>query len=966
MAIQHSTLAQLAAEHGVLVIGAANKPIDLNVAGAAWFVEAGSLDVFLMEQGEEGPISGAVHLVRAEPGQLVFGFGESESPVSLYGKGAQGSRFHRIQLSALAESDGDDELPQQVEHWVAALGEAVASRITPRPRSTILLDKAGGWDVPAGSVVSTRPGVILWAHTQPGSVLYLGTEEPQDEAGALIPLTQDTWVTVHENTRLEAHATRDLRQQGRLSEALAAFQHLAVSTESINQRLLLADAVNAQTALATYRRGDEYQARQRLFGVLRPSRAITEAAGDELMAALNIIGRHEKIVFTPPPTKPTESDPKLPEILESSGVRARKIRLTREDRWWLGDSGAMLGYEEEDSRPVALLPTARGRYRAVDPASGKSTPVNSQTADKLGEDAWVFYRPLPDDRPIDTRTLLSFASKGVFADIWRFLLAGMFTSLLVLAPSITLGVLAETVLPAGKLQLLLQVIIGLVGFAFLLLVMGMLRGTATMRVEGRVTARISAALWDRILSLPASFFKQYTAGELATRVSVFQTLRDSLSGLVSNALLSFLFFTPMLALLFFYDVRLAWIALAVGGATIAVTAVHGILQIAPQRRRYTASRRIAGDMFQFISGVGKLRTSGAEASAYALWARNYREQHRATLQISRLNAHLSAFLAGVPALFTAILFAEALSRDQGQLSLANFVVVFGVAMVFYASAATLGRSFEALAAILPAYEQVRPLLAAVPEQRFEGTGRLELAGEISLDNVSFRYSEDSPRVLDDVSIHARPGEFIALVGESGSGKSTLMRLALGLESPTSGSVYFDGRDLANLHKNSVRRQIGVVMQDGQLQPGNILDNIIGLNPELGIEDAWMAASLAAVAEDIQAMPMQMFTIVGSGSTTFSGGQTQRIRIAASLVRRPRILFLDEATSWLDAQSQAQVMKGIESLAATRMVIAHRLSTIRKADRIYVLHKGRVIQQGNFAELYEQEGFFRNLVERQMA
>ena len=397
-----------------------------------------------------------------------------------------------------------------------------------------------------------------------------------------------------------------------------------------------------------------------------------------------------------------------------------------------------------------------------------------------------------------------------------------------------------------------------------------------------------------------------------------------------------------------------------------VTAIHGALQIAPQRRRYAAARRISGDLLQFISGISKLRSTGAEESAYALWARSYREQHRASLQVARLNAHLTAFLAAVPALFTAILFAEALSRDAGQLPASDFLVVFAVSMVFYAAAASLGRSFEALAAIIPAYEQVKPLLNALPEKRFNGTGVVELAGELTLDRVSFRYAEDRPHVLDDVSIHARPGEFIALVGESGSGKSTLLRLALGLENPTGGSVYYDGRDLANLDRNSVRRQVGVVMQDGALRPGNILDNIIGLNPDYDIDDAWRAASLAAVDEDIRAMPMQMFTIVGNDSATFSGGQSQRIRIAASLVRNPRILFLDEATSWLDTRSQAKVMEGIESLATTRIVIAHRLSTIRNADRIYVLRQGRVIQQGNFDELYAVEGVFRELVQRQMA
>ena len=969
MTLEGSTLAEFAAGHGELVMGAANKPIDLADPGAAWYVEVGGLDVFLIEQDSGEPVSSAEHVLRAGPGQLVFGFGETPAPLRPFGKGLPGSMFRRLSVADLAEWDGE-ELVRLVDQWVVAVGAAVGNRIQPRPKATDLLDTPElntptERSVAAGGVLSTRPGSVVWASIRSGSVLYLGMQEPPHDATTPIPIAQDTWLTVLSTADVEACTTGDLRRKGLLTAALAAFQELAVETEYLHQRLLLVDEINAQRALTTHRRGDEYHARRSLFGVLRPAHAMTEAAGSEISAALSIIGRHENIEFADPPRRPNDSEPTLLEVLEASGVRSRKVGLAVEDRWWLGDSGALLGFDREDGRPVALLPTARGRYRAVDPATGESTPLNGRTASELSEDAWSFYRPLPEDRTIDTRTLLRFAVKGDAAPIWRFALAGLIANLLMLAPAITLGALASAVLPTGERGMLLQATVGLIAFAFVLLIVRMLQGTAAMRVEGRLTARISSALWDRLLALPPSFFKQFTAGDLATRVTVFQILRDQLSGIVANAVLSSIFLVPMLVLLFLYDVGLAWLTIGVGVATLGVAAAHGLLQIAPHRRRFAAARRITGDLFQFIRGMSKLRSTGAEASAYAQWARSYRDQHRATLQIAKLNSHLTAFVAAVPALFTAALFGVALSRGEGGLAAGDFLVVVGVSTVFYSAAASLGRSFEALAAILPAYEQVRPLLNAAPEKRFGGTGQVELSGELHLDHVSFGYTEDGPRVLDEVSIQARSGEFVAVVGESGSGKSTLLRLALGLEDPTSGSVYYDGRDLANLDRNHVRRQVGVVMQDGGLQPGNLLDNIIGLNPDVGIDDAWRAAELAAVDEDIRAMPMQMFTIVGNGSETFSGGQSQRIRIAASLVRNPRILFLDEATSWLDARSQAKVMEGIESLSATRIVIAHRLSTIRRADRIYVLHRGRVVQQGAFEELYEAEGMFRELVQRQM-
>ena len=256
------------------------------------------------------------------------------------------------------------------------------------------------------------------------------------------------------------------------------------------------------------------------------------------------------------------------------------------------------------------------------------------------------------------------------------------------------------------------------------------------------------------------------------------------------------------------------------------------------------------------------------------------------------------------------------------------------------------------------------MLAEAPPPEPADAVSARLSGGIGFEHVSFRYGPDGPDVLEDVSVHARPGEFIAVVGETGCGKSTLIRLALGLHAPTAGLVSYDGRDLAGLDRRSVRRQVGVVMQNGALRPGTVLQNIVGVSRRADLSAAWRAARQAAVAADIEAMPMQMFTPVGERDVTFSGGQAQRILIAAALFREPRIIFLDEATSWLDRGAQSAVMAAIENLTITRVVIAHRLSTIRSADRIYVMHAGRVVQQGTFEELFEVPGRFRELMLRQ--
>ena len=962
-------LTDLAVSLGEPVASAGNLPIHLDDPRFAWFVEHGALDVFLIEYQDGQPVSSAKHLIRVGEGRLVFGVGANGPPLVAVAKGLPGSKLRRMVLEELIQNGIGDELADQVDAWVSEFAATVARQIEPRPRPDLLLDPAKPeqpLEAGTNSVVSTRPGGVLWALAEE-SAEYLGTEELVKDGTGLVPLTSDTWLTLRRPSRVTSISSRDLNGQGRLLQALAEFHRLATGAERLNRLLALADEANEQTDRATHRRMDEQQARESLFNVLGPARPVAQEGGSSLMAALELIGQHEGIVFRSPsrPRVSAGEEPHLKDVLNASGVRCRKVRLSSEDRWWVGDSGAMLGFRRDDGRPLALLPSTAGPYRALDPVSGRQERLNASRASYIDQDAWVFYRPLPDDRPVETMDILRLACKSMAADLGRFAVAGLLASALMLTPAIAVGILADRVLPTESDGMLVQIIIALVAFAIFGVLLQMLQGTAMMRLEARATTRIGAAIWDRALGLPSTFFKGFTAGDLAVRMSAFQVLRDQVSGVVANALLSIVFLLPTLGLLFFYDVTLAWLSVGIALLSLMVACAFGLLQMAPQRRRYAAARRLAGELFQFINGMSKLRSAGAEASAFAAWARGYREQHLAGMQIARLNEHLVAFSAAAPVLVGATLFAVALRQGPDQLAVGDFLVVYAVSMTFYTAVAGLGRSFEAIAAVVPGYEQVKPILAAVPDSRARGTTPANLSGDIHFDHVSFRYTDDGPLIIDDVSIRARPGEFVAIVGESGAGKSTLIRLALGVEEPTGGGVYYDGRDLAHLDRHSLRRQIGVVMQDGALRSGNILDNIIGVGDDLTIDDAWRAARLADVERDIAAMPMEMFTVVGDSSATFSGGQIQRIRIAAALVRDPRIVFLDEATSWLDARSQAQVMRGVESLAATRIVIAHRLSTIRKAERIYVLQAGRVVQEGGFDELFNADGPFHDLVQRQM-
>ena len=380
----------------------------------------------------------------------------------------------------------------------------------------------------------------------------------------------------------------------------------------------------------------------------------------------------------------------------------------------------------------------------------------------------------------------------------------------------------------------------------------------------------------------------------------------------------------------------------------------------------SAARRIAGRLFQIVGGIAKLRVENAEGSAFAIWARDYREQKRAELELGALEEHSRAFGAALPFLAAGVLLFTVAAVGGRNVPVGEFLVVYAVFVAFQSAIARLGESFGAVAAMLPAFDQMSPLLAAVPETEVEGEPLEYLGGEILFDHVSFRYDPDGPLILDDVTIRAGPGEFVAIAGESGAGKSTLFRLALGIDGPSAGAVYYDGRDLRRLNLKQVRRKVGAVPQSVGLHPQDLWDNLVSHHDEVVSEEVWSAVRTAEIEDQIKGMPMGMMTMVGTSGAVLSGGESQRVTIARSVIGAPRIMLFDEATNWLDNESQAKVMRNLTALTSTRIVIAHRMSTLEQADRIYVLQAGKVVQSGSFKELMEVDGVFRELVKRQIA
>ncbi len=970
---QYPSIAELAARDGDSVPCAGNLPVALDDPDAVWFVEKGAVDLFLLESRDGVEQAAPQHLSRATAGRLLPGVApdERDTTLRIVAKGLPGALLDRLPAATLAGSDSA-ELAEQTDAWLTGLADSLSRFASHRPRPDGLA-QAGATRRRGPGALAARRGVVWVSRPPRGASLYLdlldGAEFAEENAGgeSLIPLTQASWLTLLDEIEVTGYSSEQLAERNLLLPALSGFHRLAFALERLNRRLAVVDSVNLERARASSRRRDEEVARRRLLNIHDlPTDEDTVDADEALAEAMRIVGRKEGIEFTVPRRPDASENPlRLSDILDASGVRARCVKLRTEDQWWLGGNSAILAFRAEGGQPVALVAGAAGRFREIDPTSRRSAPITASRAAALQEEAWIFYRPLPQGAAT-VRDLMRIGLHDSAADLLRLVLSGLPAGLVRLLPALILGFATNHIMQGGTAGAVYAMAAGLAGFGALGALLHLLQGAAITRLEGRSASRMEAAFWDRLLGLPAGVLHRYPAGDLAMRGITFQNLRGGVQNVVADSILSLIFLLPVFGLIFFVDGALGLIALAFSLASLLPILLIGSRQTEPCRRMLAAARTVTGRLFQIIGGIAKLRVENAEGSAFAIWARDFREQKRAELELGALEGLLRAFGAALPLLAGAVLLFAASASGDRALPAGDFLVVYTVWLTFQTAMARLGESFGAIAAMSPSLDQIRPLLAVIPKSAREGEPVGQLGGEIQFDHISFRYDPEGPLILDDVNIRARPGEFIAIAGESGAGKSTLIQLALGFEQPTAGAVYYDGRDLRHLNLKQLRRKIGTVPQSVQLHPQDLWDNIVAHHEGTTAEEVWQSADAAGIEQEIRTMPMGMLTPVGTSGSVLSGGESQRVTIARALIRSPRIMLLDEATNWLDNESQARIMQSLAALTATRIVIAHRLSTLEQADRIYVMKAGKVVESGAFDELMEVGGEFRSLVKLQLA
>jgi len=894
-----------------------NQPIVLNDPQTAWVIQSGAIAVFTVTV-TAGILEGAHQYLFSINSGALFGI----SP-TLAGK-------HRRILAVPLEET------QLLRVTTAHLEELMAAG---QPGVTALIE---GWINQLAACTSTT-GKTQWVVSLPA------TSDVAAPPGVLAACL----------AQLHANFVRRLDQWSQQEQANERLRFQA--REHFNRRAT-AEALGELVSLL--------QDRDITLDVSTAGVAFGKSEFLPLLVAVGAVGRALGAkVRAPIELETLQAGEALEAIARASRLRTRRVRLV--GNWWQKDSGPLLAFTHRDHRPVALLPASTGGYQLLDPVESRQKPMNAAVAAQLAGDAYMLYRSLPDGEARRSRAsvqawnLLQFALQGRAKDLGIILGSGIAVTLLgMLVPQAT-AILVDYTIPAADYQLLVQVGLGLFAAALGATAFELAQGFAIMRLESFADVSTQAAVWDRLLSLRVPFFRQYATGDLQSRVTAISTIRRQLSGTALRSLFSSIFALLNLALLFYYSWRLALLACFLAAIAIAGTIISGVITLRHLRPLQELQGKVFGVIVQLIKGVAKLRVAGAQEHAFAYWAKTYSQQEQLLLRTQRVKDQLAVFNAVLPSISAACLFWFAVrSIQSAELSTGTFLA-FNVAFgIFIAGATGLSNSIIETLAVVTLWERTRPILEAKPEAGASKANPGLLSGQLSLDHVTFRYREDGPLVLEDVSLYAQPGEFIAIVGSSGSGKSTIFRLLLGFEYPQAGQVYYDGQELRGLDFYALRRQLGVVLQNSWLDSASIFENIAS-GAAITLEEAWEASRQVDLVDEITAMPMGMHTVVSEGGSNLSGGQRQRLLIARALVFNPRILLLDEATSFLDNKTQAIVSESLEKLQLTRVVAAHRLSTIRNADRIYVLDAGRVVQQGHFQQLVNQPGLFARLMQRQL-
>ena len=942
-----------------------------------FMVASGSFILFKRNTRADSEFRTQRRISTIHPGGILLGnFSPDDSGYLFEALAVEGCEIRFVPFDNLAAGSSDlDRLVGRL-HSLYALDSRGHSESNPKSigsdtEDLLSIGKGESFKVPGDSV--------SWLQVSEGRLALCGENDICFSPGEhYIPVSSHFWFTA-----LEPAKVRCLSEVP--SASLAAIGNcIGLAQAAILKRMELVERQGDELELDRLTRAKQIQDEitsdsiDQLTSVLKQGDPIPNS-GDPLMTCLSCIGKQINIEFVPPRKSEDLNRVNYVEaVCRASKVRYRNVKLRY--KWWKHDNGPLLAFLKRSStednpvelQPAVLLPAAGGVFgqNIFDPQEGKTRQLTREDIDTLDEDALMFYRPYPE-HAASFLDLGKWAASTFKGSLGLLLLVSVLISLMGMVSPIFFGHIVDKAIPDGDRRMLWEMAVCLLGVTAGSIAFSLGQGILTLRVKSGITLHMQSAVIDRLLNLPLTFFKKFSSGDLLNRSMIVSEISAEVSGVAIKGLFAGFSTCISILLLFYYSPSLAMVPLGFGLLSCACSLYLGIKVRRAALQYERGSGKLNGFLFQMVNSISKFRVAGAEKLVFHEWSNRYSRQLKHLSKILSYNnwnkvINPAITLCATIALYLMVVKSMGLSMSSGEatvLTMGTFVAFNAAFGNFMMGVDSLSETAVDIIDSFAKQDIAKPIITATPELDTSKEDPGQLNGEIEVRDLSFRYSEDGPYILRDLSLEIYAGDFVAFVGPSGCGKSTLFRLLLGFEQPEAGSILFNNQDISGLDICSIRRQIGTVLQTASISAGSIFENIAsGL--VITLDEAWNAARDAGLDEDINAMPMGMHTIVSEGGGNLSGGQRQRLLIARALATNPRILLFDEATSALDNRTQEIVSRSVARRKVTRLVIAHRLSTIEDADQVIVLNQGKVEQQGTFDALKDEAGMFQRMISRQ--
>ena len=935
-----------------------------------WLVKSGRIDLFVIKSNNGIQTGPRQFMASIFAGAVVFPMASMAAGDKTVMVQAVGNA-EMIQLSfevfRNGEQAGPDSLCRLVDQWIETVAAGIPRKLCPQ-QAIALVPGAAELKAMPGQLLCSQSREILWCRVNSGACMVSDEKYIHMlNTGSTVPLINGNWLEAVDEVSAVALSTSEILRTESWPTLLSGWHFLMLELYELSSIAIVDERKNRLCWKQDFEEKLDDDSCRDLAAVLTsPNDIINHHKNSRgkrpLEYAWTLVAESQGLPCSNAPfPADLSAEAALKTYAKDTGFKVRQITIP--EQWWRKDSGPLIAFlDDREETPVALIPRSASSYVIVNAVTRESVEANADTAKHLRPYGYLLYRQFPRRR-LKLLDIVTFAANGNRNNIVMTVAMGMAGAVMGLIIPICTGIIFSRIIPDARYDQLLQLGVIIFSGAIAGSIFQLTLSIAMIRLEERADYHLQSAVIDRMLSLPVTFFRRFSAGDLSTRCQGITDMRTMLSDSAATLVIGGVFSLFYLTALFFYSIKMALMAVSFSMIFVAILVLLAFLTARILAKEYNYRGIIAGTMLEQITGVEKIRLANAEKRVFNIYTKLLADYLAVHLKSRNFNT-IQVSLNSVFPILSSIGFFYWIAAPDSGISMGNFIAFNAMYVAFVATIIPMSLSVISWTNIIPLYDRTRPIIETLPEISETKLDPGLLTGDLKVNNLCFRYSAEEQPILRNIDFSVKPGEFVAIVGSSGSGKSTLLRLLLGFEIPESGGIFYNNISLDRLDIRKMRRQIGVVLQNGQLFNGTVYENIVsGL--DLSVEDAWRAAAAAGCDQDIREMPLQMQTMLSAGNGNISGGQKQRILIARSLIRNPRLIFFDEATSALDNQSQAIITRSLEQLKAARVIIAHRLNTIIGADRIYVMDKGVFVETGTFDELMKNNGMFAQIAQRQM-